>query len=91
MRLLTSDRKVLTAKTRIRVSVTGLHRRPKPLTIGLSKATEQVDGVGDEVLELSEGLSVDHDITSLNWLVNAETREDLVVFTEEDVGLSRDL
>jgi len=59
--------------------------------IGLPKTTEQVGSAGDEVLELSEDLSVDHDITSLDWLVHVETCEDLIIFTEEGVGLSRDL
>lgn len=68
-----------------------MQKRSKVLTIRLVKITEQVDGVEDEVLELGEDLSVDHDITSLNWLINAETCENLIVFEEEGVGLSRDL
>ena len=47
--------------------------------------------VGDEVLVLNEGLSVDIDIMCLNWLIHAETREDSTAPTEEAVGPSRDL
>ena len=61
------------------------------LTVGLAKSTKQVDGVGDEVLDLSEDLSEDHDITRHDWPVHALTCEDLIVFTEEAVGPSRDL
>lgn len=38
----------------------------KALTIELAKSTERDDDVGDEVLELNEGLSVDIDIICLN-------------------------
>jgi len=68
-----------------------VHRKTQVLTIGLAKSTEQVNGAEGEVLELSEDLSVDHDITSLDGLVHAKTGEDLIVLAEEVVGLSRDL
>ena len=52
-----------------------MHRRAKALTIKLAKRTKQTDGAGDEVLDLSEDLRIDLDITSLDWLVHAEARE----------------
>jgi len=65
------------------------------LTIGLAKSTEQIDGVGNEALDLSEDLSedlsVDLDIACLDWLVHTEICGDLAVPTEETVGPSRDL
>ena len=65
--------------------------RAKVLTTRIAKCTEQVYSVVDKVLELTEDLIVDHDVTSLDWFVHVEAGEDLAVFEEEVVSLSRDL
>ena len=68
--------------------------RGKVLTTGLAKSTEQVDSAIDKVLELSEDLTVDHRtmrVTRFDWFVHVEAGEDLLVFEEEVVSLSRDL
>ena len=93
MRLLVLNWKVLAARMRIRAQrPVGVKKaKIKALTIELAKSTERDDDVGDEVLELNEGLSVDIDIICLNWLVHAETREDSTAPAEEAVDPSRDL
>ena len=63
LRLLTSDRKVLTARTRVEDQVCQDVRGLKGLTIGLAKSIKQVDGVDDEALELKEDTRVDHNIS----------------------------
>jgi len=59
--------------------------------IGPAENTEQVGGADNEVLELREGLGVDHEIASLDWLIGIETGEDLTVFEEEVLRLSLDV
>ena len=41
---------------------------PLGITQAITGITEQADCVGEEVLELSDGRSVNHGITSLDWL-----------------------